>query len=283
MRKIEMLTVATTAILIAMAACKSTPTTPTVPKTPTAQSITVTSSSDMLYIGISEIFTATVTMSDGTSKPLTGGVWSTDTPNVASVESSTGKVTIVGSGMANIIVDYQGREGVKLIRGLPNYQGSWSGSYVTVSCSDSGDPGLSCSSFHPPTGNVFLTKLDLVQDQDRVTGNFTNNPSGPFPRYADAIGQIQTDGKLLLTGTIPDGIISIQVSWTMGSTIPGQITGSLIEIYSETGTSVYVRFTGNIQDLNRAGNAGLGISVPRVSNPTLKSQIRVRTGQGAFK
>lgn len=61
------------ATTMAMAACKSTPTTPTVPKTPTAQSITVTSISDMLYIGISETFTATVAMSDGTAKAITGG------------------------------------------------------------------------------------------------------------------------------------------------------------------------------------------------------------------
>jgi hypothetical protein len=279
----KMLTVATSAILIAMAACKSTPTTPTTLKTPTAQSITVISSSDMLYIGTSETFTATVTMSDGTAKALTGGVWSTDTPNVALVESSTGKVTIVGSGMANIIIDYQGREGVKLIRGLPNYQGSWSGSYIRVSCSDSGDPGMSCSSFYPPIGTASLTKLDFIQDHDRVTGKFTTNPSSPFPLYADAIGQLQTDGKLLLTGTVTTGPFTIQVSWTMGSTIPGQITGSLVEIYSETGTAVYVQFTGNIRDLSRTSNAGMGISAPRVSNPTLRSLIGVRTGQGAFK
>ena len=283
MGKMKMLTATTSAILIAMAACKSTPTTPTVPKTPTAQSITVTSSSDMLYIGISEIFAATVTMSDGTSKAFTGGVWSTDAPNVVLVESSTGKVTIVGSGMANIIVDYQGREGVKLIRGLPNYQGSWSGSYIRVSCSDSGDPGLSCSSFYPPIGTASLTKIDIVQDHDRVSGNFTTNPSGPVPSYVDAVGKLQIDGTLLLTGIITTGPFTIQVSWTMVSTIPGQITGSLIEIYSETGTAVYVQFTGNIRDLSRTSNAGMGISAPRVSNPTLRSLIGVRAGQGALK
>jgi hypothetical protein len=278
MRKIEILMAATTAILITMAGCKSTPTTPTTPKTPTAQSITVTSSSDMLYIGISETFTATVTMSDGTSKPLTGGVWSTDTPNVATVESSTGKVTIVGSEMANIIIDYQGREGVKLIRGLPNYQGSWSGSYETVSCSDSGDPGMSCSSF-PPLGSVGPINLNLIQDRDRVTGKF--DFGGPVPNYADAIGQIQTDGKLLLAGTVTTGPFTILVSWTLGSTIPGQIAGSLIKTYTETGYSLYVRFSGNIRDLNRTGNAGMGMGLcaPQVSNPTLQSLIRVRTGR----
>lgn len=185
--------------------------------------------------------------------------------------------------MANIIIDYQGREGVKLIRGLPNYQGSWSGSYIRVSCSDSGDPGMSCSSFSPPIGTVSLTKLDIVQDHDRVSGNFTTNQSGPFPSYVDAVGKIQIDGELLLTGIITTGPFTIQTSWTMVSTIPGQITGSLVEIYSKTGTAVYVQFTGNIRDLSRTSNARIGTSAPRVSNPTLQSLICIKTRQGAFK
>jgi uncharacterized protein YjdB len=65
---------------------------------PTTQSITVISSSGLLYIGISETFTAMATMSDGTSKAVIGGVWGGDNPSVATVQAATGRVTIVGSG-----------------------------------------------------------------------------------------------------------------------------------------------------------------------------------------
>ena len=82
---------------------------PTTPDTPAMilQSITVYSSSDLLYIGTSETFTATATMSDGSTKAVIGGVWGGDNPSVATVEATTGQVTIVGSGMVNVFVDYQ--------------------------------------------------------------------------------------------------------------------------------------------------------------------------------
>src|SRR5262245_28768234 len=114
------------------AACGGDGGTPAAP-TPMVQSVTVASSSDLIFIGASETFTATAAMSSGGTQSVTGGTWGTDSPSVASVDS-TGRVTGVGSGMATIFVDFQGRRGTKLIRGLPNYQGAWSGSYAITGC-----------------------------------------------------------------------------------------------------------------------------------------------------
>jgi len=82
-------------------------------------------------------------MSDGSTKAVIGGVWGVDDPRVATVETTTGEVTIVGSGMVNVFVDYEGKQGSKAIRGLPNYQGTWTGSYRISSCSSTGDFDLS--------------------------------------------------------------------------------------------------------------------------------------------
>jgi len=254
-----------------MPSCKS-PTSPTPPAT--VQSITVTSNSDLLYIGISETFTATMTMSDGTSKPVTAGVWGGDTPSVATVEAATGRVTIVGSGMVTIFVDYQGRRGTKVIRGLPNYQGTWSGSYYIVSCSASGNLSGSCTSF--PVNQVFPTNLNLIQDRDRVTGKFYLGTLS-----ADATGPIQTDGQLLLVGKIVYDIWSIDVSWRMMSATPGKITGSLSEIFLAAGYSGDIRISANIRDLNRTSTmtTELAPGGPRLLNPTLEDLIRALVGR----
>jgi len=247
---------------------KAPPEVPEIPIPPTTQSITVISSSNLLYIGISETFTATATMSDGTIKAVVGGVWGGDNPTVATVEAATGKVTIVGSGTVNIFVTYGGKQGSKAIRGLPNYQGSWSGSYIIVSCSATGDWAVIDFCSLVPVGTVLPTNLVLIQDQDRVQGNFRLGQLG-----ADTSGPVQTDGQLLLTGTI-QGDITMEVSWRLQSTTPGQITGSLSQIWRMTGYSGNGQLSCNIRDLNRTSTMTLGPGAPRVMTPTLKDFIR---------
>lgn len=260
------------AVCILFTACKKGPTTPTTPS-PTAQGIIVNSSSDMLYIGISETFTATVTMSDGTSKAVTAGVWGGDNPSVATVEGTTGRVTIVGSGMVTIFVDYGGKRGTKLIRGLPNYQGTWSGSYYIVSCSNSGYFSSSgfCNTFS--VNLVFPTDLNLIQNRDAVQGTFYLGTLS-----APASGPIQTDGTLLLAGAVQSGIITIDVSWSLQSTIPGRCTGSLSQLWRAAGYSGDGRIAANIRDLNRTSNLPLGfVRGAPLLRPTLQQLIYALT------
>lgn len=253
-----------------MLSCKKeSPTSPTPP--PTAQSITVTSSSDLLHIGISETFTATATMSDGSSRAVTGGVWGGDNPNVATVEAATGQVTIVGSGMVSIFVDYQGKRGSKVIRGIPNYQGAWTGSYRIVSCTCTGDFRAIdfCSLF--PVNMVFPTNLNLIQDGDSVQGSFHLGTL-----VADTSGPIQTNGQLLLTGFVREPPITMDVSWRMQSKNPGQITGSLTQLWRMTGLSGDARIKANIRNLNRTSTMATTLvpSTSRMLNPTLKDLFR---------
>lgn len=88
-----------------MLSCKKTPTAPEVPAV-TRTSVTITSSKSTLWVGETTQMTATVRMSDGSTKPATG-TWSSDWPNVATV-SSSGLVTGIGSGDATIICDEGG-------------------------------------------------------------------------------------------------------------------------------------------------------------------------------
>jgi hypothetical protein len=250
-------------------------TTPTTPPTPTAQSITVTSSSDMLFIGISETFTATVAMSDGTSKAVTGGVWGSDTQIVATIEASTGRVTIVGSGNVTIYVDYLGRRGTKLIRGLPNYQGAWSGSYYIVSCTCSGDfaSGNACKDY--PVNSVWPTSLNLTQDKDRVQGHVLLGTFG-----ADVGGSVQADGQVLLTGSGQASVFNMEISWRLQSTTPGKITGTMSYIVRSTALLGELRNSSNILELNRTSTVAmeLGPAGPLLLSPTLEGLFRALLG-----
>ncbi|MQY60983.1 hypothetical protein GH153_03995 [bacterium] len=256
-------------LILSIPGCKKKlPTTPDIPAI-ILQSIAVISSSDLLYIGISETFTATATMSDGSTKAVVGGAWSGDNPSVATVGASTGKVTIIGSGMVNIFVNYEGKQGSKAIRGLPNYQGTWSGSYVIISCSATGDLELSgfCDIF--AVGTVFPLGLVLTQDQDRVTGRFYLGDLS-----ADTTGPVATNGQLPLTGLVPGDPFTIDVLLALQSTTPDQITGTLDMLWLATGFSGSALLSCNIFDLNRTSSMTMAPIPPRKPTPTLQDIFR---------
>jgi hypothetical protein len=212
------------------------------------QGITVTSSSDLIFIGASDTFTATASLSTGGSQPVTSGAWGSDTPGVATVDA-TGKVTGVGSGMATIFVDYQGRRGTKLIRGLPNFQGAWSGSYAVTACTQNGDFARInfCSNFS--VNRVLPTNLNLTQDRDRVQGRFFLGTLG-----GDGSGPVQGNGQLLLTGAIQDPAATLETTWSLVSPTAGRITGSLSFIWRTSGLSGDMRVSADIRDLNRTSS-----------------------------
>ena len=247
---------------------KKLPTSPDIPAI-ILQSIAVISSSDLLYIGISETFTATATMSDGSIKAVVGGVWSGDNPSVATVGASTGQVNIVGSGMVNIFVNYEGKQGSKAIRGLPNYQGTWSGSYVIISCNATGDfiLGGFCDGF--AVGTEWPTDLVLTQIEDQVTGRFYLGALS-----ADAIGPVQTDGLLMLTGLVTSDPFTIDVLWQAQSTTPGQITGTLDWLVLASSYSGDARVSCRILSLNRTSTMAMAQPTRHVMTPTLQDLIR---------
>jgi len=215
----------------------------------TPQSVTITSSSDRLFIGASETFSATATMSDGSTRSVTG-TWGTDAPGVATVETATGRVTGVGSGMVTVFVDYQGRRGTKLIRGLPNYQGTWSGSYSVRSCSQSAQAALVdlCGATFS-VNRVLPTNLNVTQDGDRVQGRFFLGTLG-----ADASGPVQGDGRLLLTGVVNGDGLTIDTSWALDSQSAGRITGGFTLLVRFAGLNGDARVVADIRDLNRTSN-----------------------------
>jgi len=239
-----------------------------------AQSITITSSSDMLFIGAAETFTATATISTGATQPVTAGVWGSDAPSVASVDGS-GRVTGVGPGMATIYVDFQGRRGTKLIRGIPNYQGAWMGSYAVTGCSQTGDFARVnfCSNFS--VNRVFPTNLNLTQDRDRVQGRFFLGTLG-----GDTSGPVQTSGELLLSGAVQESPSTIETSWSLQSATAGRVTGRLSLLWRSSGLSGDMRVNADIRDLNRTSSiAAIAAARAGAHGSDLQSLVRAIGGR----
>lgn len=254
----------------AAAACggSKSPSAPSTP-TPVVQSITITSPSSMLRIGTTETFTATAAMSDGASRPVSGGQWGSDNPAVATVESSTGRVTGVGSGTATIYVDYQGRRGTKLTRVVPDFQGTWSGSYFISACQQSGDFIMMefCDDF--PSGLVLPTDLVLVQTEDRVEGRFFLGTLA-----GDGRGPIDGGGTLTFTGTVRSEGFTIDTVWLLRSETVGRATGRFDALVRAAGASGEGRIQATIRDLNRTSSStAFTLGAPAVP-ATIQEAIR---------
>lgn len=226
------------------AACGSdSPSTPAPPPA-TTQSITVTGP-DRVFIGGSETYTATATMSDGTTRAVTSG-WASDAPSVVAADP-TGRATGVGAGMATVYVIHDGRQGQKVVRGLPNFQGVWSGSYAVRSCTQSGQMALlnACGDTFM-VNRVLPTNLNLTQDGDRVQGRFFLGSLG-----GDTSGSVETAGRLQLTGAIQDSGLTIETVWSVESVSPGRMTGGLSLLMRGAGLTGDIRISADIRDLNR--------------------------------
>jgi hypothetical protein len=237
--------------LLMVGACSksSAPTSPTIPALKPLK-IVVSASSEIFTVGTTEVFKAVVLAEDGTTTPVTGGTWSSDEPGVATVEASTGRVTIVGHGYVIIRIEYKGNSGGLWIRGVTNYQGSWSGSYSVLHCNSSGDFSAAnwCSNF--PANEVFPANLNLTQNGDAVSGHCT---FGPF--ICDVSGTVFADypeDSLAIMGTVSYGLSPINVYWAFKSAAPGKITGIMTWYWRSPEMSGESRVSAEIRDLNRA-------------------------------
>jgi hypothetical protein len=248
-------------LLFLMPACKSNSTSPTPPTTVTVTSITVTSVSTMLKVGQTETFTATCNMSNGTSQAATG-TWSSSATSVATV-SNVGLVTIVGAGNANIIMTQSGKTGQKGIRGVPDYQGTWGpGTYRIDSCSNTGDfaTGGFCATY--PVGTILQTTLIMTQTSDMVNCTFFLGVLS-----STASGQIATNGQVTLTGRYTGGTTSIDVVYVLQQTTPGQLTGTLGQLWTDTTASGNGQYGCTIVMLSRTSPAPNEAAVSRTVLP----------------
>ena len=169
----------------------------------------VISGADYLLTGSATTYTATATLSDGTTRTVTP-VWSSSAAGVATVDSA-GRVDGRTHGSTTLTAAHDGRSASKTVQVVNNYSGSWSGRYIVRACQDS---GIFSDGFHTPISS------DVPWCQDKVLGNgigsehsfvFRLSQTGgnyseiraTFGGNTDGIpGTVTADGRLKLEGDL---------------------------------------------------------------------------------
>ncbi|HEX5216156.1 MAG TPA: Ig-like domain-containing protein [Vicinamibacterales bacterium] len=211
--------------------------------TPTLTSITVNSTGAQVLLGSPETFTATANFSNGTNEPVTGGVWGSEQPSIASVDSATGRVTGLVAGAATIFVTSQGLRGTKPINVRPNYAGTWIGTYGVATCTQSG----SWTTLDFCTTNFTIARelpygLLLAQLNAGVNGQTALGQliSTPFS------ATMATNGSVTLNATVLSGTLTIAQVWNLNITEAGKITGNMTQTWTDPSFTGQLVVTANL-------------------------------------
>jgi hypothetical protein len=216
----------------------------------------------MLKVGQTETFTATCNMSNGTQKAATG-TWSSDNTNVAQVNAS-GLVTIVGAGNANIKMTESGKTGQKGIRGVPDYQGTWGqGTYRVDSCTNTSDWATMGFCAEWPVGTLLPITLTMTQTTDIVNCTVLLGELA----FTAASSTIATNGQLTLVGAITIDTTSINVTMVLQQATPGQLTGTLVQLWTDTTLLGYGQYNCSISSLSRTSPVPNEAAIYRMAPP----------------
>jgi Bacterial Ig-like domain (group 2) len=234
-------------------------------------SVTISSQSDLLFVGVTETFTATTNLG-----PATGANWSSDAPSIATADSGSGRITGVGTGRATISADVRGVRGSKLMRVLPNFGGSWSGSYAVNDCQSTSTFAQAgfCGSFF--RGQILNMNLGVSQARDSVTASFAlGSLTG-----SGASGTVSELGSLPLAGGVVNSTFRIDLqNFVVESPQPGVITGHFDQVWSGGGFSGTARIISDIRTMNRtsAATSSVETGIPSVGAATLDDLIKLVT------
>jgi trimeric autotransporter adhesin len=228
----------------------------------------------MLYIGETAVINATARLTDNSGIEITtNGTWASDDTSIATV-NNTGLVTAVGSGQVTITVSYGGKSATRSFRCLPNYGGSWTGTYTVTTCGATGDFELYSFCGTVPAGTVLNTDLILTQTGDQISGQIYLGTL-----TASATGPVAMDGHLVLKAKVIEGDFTIDTVYTMQSATPGALTGDMTQLWLGLGATwmgqgqlacALNTFTRTSTMSREPGVAGLQSLPP---NPTLQDVL----------
>lgn len=130
---------------------------------------------------------------------------------------------------------------------IPQYGGSWSGSYTITGCTQSGAFTLAnlCSTLGAAPRYTFT----LSQSQRNVTGSFALG-SIQFPNTGGSVG---SDGSLGLSATYVDTASGIAIAVTWALNMPASaITGTVTQVWTASGAG-QANVVGTISTASRTG------------------------------
>jgi hypothetical protein len=213
--------------------------------TVTVSGLAITPSTDLLKINQSEAFALTATMSDGSTRSVTG-TWRSESPAVATVDSN-GRVTGVASGDTAIVAESNGVQATpRPIRVVPDYQGYWYGDWQFTACAADGDWTRSEICREVPVGLPLGLELALTQERDNTTGTLTlDDLTVPVQ------GPIRPGGQLTLSGAFTEAVEGIVVEitvadWESATTDNQRMTGRFAISFRAAGLRGSVRLNGEL-------------------------------------
>ena len=243
---------------------------PASPLAPTTSfTLTVSSPNGYAYLGKTEQLTAAA--SDG--RAVAGGTWGTDTPSVATVDTN-GLVTGVGAGQANVYYVFNGRQGTKLMRGLPNVAGSFAGEYTVSSCAATGDwvsLGI-CGKDGLPPGTSLPYALTLAQTGETVTGSFALGSL----KFANFSSTIDVPGTFTFSSACSCESTSVITTWSLSQKTASSMTGTLTQVWTSPNRSGSATINGTIDYVIKVlGVPGVvPVSSPRDELDALRAMLR---------
>jgi hypothetical protein len=123
---------------------------------------------------------------------------------------------------------------------IPNYAGSWSGTYTISGCTQSGGVGLAnvCGAL----GNQAPYTMPLSESGRNVSGSFALGTI----QFGSTGGTIGSDGSLQLQGTSVSNGITIVVNWQLNLNGSNALTGTLTQVWTSSTLSGQANVVGTI-------------------------------------
>jgi hypothetical protein len=202
-------------------------------------------------VGATSTAAGSATLSNGTFAAVSTG-YTSDALAVATV-TDAGVITGVSIGDVTISVDYKGFRASKRVRVLPNYGGTFVGSYTITSCADTGgfaEAPAFCSNFslNSPLQIQFLNTQSL--DLTTLSGQFMLGAI-----QGNGTGVIAPSGALTYSGTFTSGTTTITVqNFNITSPQVNHMTGQFQIVWTDTTTSGNSVWTCTMQDATRTSS-----------------------------
>jgi hypothetical protein len=110
---------------------------------------------------------------------------------------------------------------------IPNYGGTWSGTYVITSCNQTG--GIAVFDFCSATASPAPFTLNFTQNGRSVAGRF----SLAAVQFEGVSSTVAPDGSLTITGNNLTNGLNIVATWTLNRSAPSMsLSGTLAQIWT---------------------------------------------------
>jgi hypothetical protein len=168
---------------------------------------------DAIRTGFFTNYTATATLSNGTTQSVTPS-WTSSSQAVATVDG-TGRLTGMSHGSTNLTASHQGVNASKTVQVVNNYGGSWAGTYVIRKCDQSGAfrTGQWCQNLGG-VGAILPASLALSQSgggQNQIGGTLALGSLA-----GNISGNVSGDGRLNISGSFNVSASGVTLTITIG-------------------------------------------------------------------